>query len=75
MQSRRGPEKVAIEYYLSIKIKTYYLDIGKMITKSANPSPSDQLTIVPAIQVLSIVVRKCDKLIYLMSTNNSDIIN
>ena len=52
MQSRRGPEKVAIEYYLSIKIKTYYLDIGKMITKSANPSPSDQLTIVPAIQVL-----------------------
>ena len=75
MQSRRGPEKVAIEYYLSIKIKTYYLDIGKMITKSANPSPSDQLTIVPAIQVLSIVVRKCDKLIYLMSTNNSDFIN
>ena len=56
MQSRRGPEKVAIEYYLSIKIKTYYLDIGKMITKSANPSPSDQLTIVPAIQVLSIIV-------------------
>ena len=32
------------------------LDIGKMITKSANPSPSDQLTIVPAIQVLSIIV-------------------